>query len=211
MNSPRRALLIIDAQNEYFDGQLPIEYPDANSSLTNIVSVGTAADTAGIPVVLVQNITPPGTPIFAVGSHGAELHPRVAALPHKLLLQKALPSAFAGTRLLAWLISQGITTLTVVGYMTHNCVDATIREAVHTGFDVEVLSDATGSVPYANRVGQVSARIAHETFLTVMQSRFANVVTTDEWIATLAGTPLPPLDSIFTSNLAARALRSRAA
>ena len=28
-SSPRRALLVIDVQNEYFTGQLPIEFPPA--------------------------------------------------------------------------------------------------------------------------------------------------------------------------------------
>jgi len=211
MTNPRRALLVIDVQNEYFDGELPIEYPDPLTSLDRIVSAAIAANAAGIPVVLVQNLTPPGTPIFAEGSRGAELHPRAAALAHALLLQKTLPSAFAGTRLLAWLVRQGITTVSVVGYMTHNCVDATIREAVHTGFDVEVLSDATGSVPYSNRAGHVSAKTIHDTFLTVMQSRFANVMTTKEWIASLAGEPLPARESIYSSNQIARAQRGRTA
>lgn len=205
MKIPRRALLVIDVQNEYFDGHLPIEYPDPNASLANMVDAATAAHGAGVPVVLVQNIAPPGTPIFAAGSHGAELHPRAAALPHALLVQKALPSAFAGTRLQAWLIGQGVTTLTVAGFMTHNCVDATVREAVHAGFDIEVLADATGSVPYANRAGRASAKTIHETFLTVMQSRFANVLTTAQWVSALGGEPLPARESIYSSNQAARA------
>ena len=36
-SSPRRALLVIDVQNEYFTGQLPIEFPAVSISLPNIL------------------------------------------------------------------------------------------------------------------------------------------------------------------------------
>ena len=36
MTTPRRALIVIDVQNEYVSGDLPIEYPDIHSSLANI-------------------------------------------------------------------------------------------------------------------------------------------------------------------------------
>lgn len=195
----RRALLVIDVQNEYFDGNLPIEYPDRQTSLANIVAAIHAAHEAGVPVVLVQNFTPPGTPLFAEGSHGAELHPAIAAQPRALLLRKGLPSAFAETGLQAWLTRHAVNTLSVVGYMTHNCVDATVRHAAHAGYEVEVLEDATGSVSYANRAGHATAGTIHRTFMTVMQSRFANVVGTAQWIEALRGTPLPPRESIYSS------------
>lgn len=203
----RRALLVIDVQNEYFDGELPIEFPDPDASLANILLATRAAHDAGIPVVLVQNVTPAGSPLFAEGSHGAELHPAVARVPHALLLRKSLPSAFAETGLQAWLTRNAINTLTIVGYMTHNCVDATARHAAHVGYDVEVLDDATGSVPYANRAGLASAEQIHRTFMTVLQSRFANVVSTSQWVAALDGAPLPARDSIHSSSQAARGCR----
>lgn len=200
----RRALLVIDVQNEYFDGALPIEYPNPQTSLTNILTAARAANEAGIPVVLVQNITPAGSALFAEGSHGAELHPALADVASALRLRKSLPSAFAETGLHAWLTRNAINTLTVVGYMTHNCVDATVRHAAHVGFDVEVLKDATGSVPYVNRAGSASAEQIHRTFMTVLQSRFANVLSTAQWIEALDGAALPPRDSIYSSNQAAR-------
>ncbi|EQD52965.1 hypothetical protein B1A_12544, partial [mine drainage metagenome] len=32
LNKPRRALIVIDVQNEYVTGNLPIEYPDIHLS-----------------------------------------------------------------------------------------------------------------------------------------------------------------------------------
>ena len=59
-------------------------------------------------------------------------------------------------------------------------------------FEAEFLADAAGAVSYANAQGHVSAKTIHETACVVMQSRFAAVMTTDEWLAILAGRAAPP-------------------
>jgi len=184
--SPRRALIVIDVQNEYVDGGLRIEYPDVQRSLQHIGTAIDAARAAGLPVVVVRQSAPSGAPIFDPGSHGWQLHEVVAGRPHDHLVDKALPSAFAGTDLAAWLADAGVDTLSVVGFMTHNCVDATIRDAVHRGLAAEFLHDASGSVPYANRAGTASAEALHHAFTIVLQSRFAAVMGTGEWVAMIA-------------------------
>lgn len=200
---PRRALVVIDVQNEYVTGHLRIEYPPIERSLANVGRAMDAARAAGIPVVVVRNSTPAGAPLFARGTRGWELHGVVASRPHDHFIDKTLPSAFTGTDLEAWLRARGIECITVVGYMTHNCVDATLKHALHASIAAEVLEDATGSVPYANRAGTASARQIHETVMVVLQSRFANVMSTDQWIAALEGAPVPQRDSIYASNRAA--------
>ena len=77
---PRRALLVIDVQNEYFTGQLPIEYPPVDISLPNITAAMHAARAAGVPVIVVQHDAPQGSPVFAKGSDSWQLHPQVAAI-----------------------------------------------------------------------------------------------------------------------------------
>jgi len=201
---PRRALILIDVQNEYVSGNLLIEYPDVRLSLRNIARAAEAAKTAGIPMIIVQNTAPPTAPIFVKGTVGWELHPVVSGLSAAHTIEKSLPSAFTGTDLAAWLRDNGIDTLTVAGYMTHNCVDSTINHALHDGWAVEHLIDATGSVSYKNRAGTVSAETIHKTFSIVLQSRFAAVMTTDEWIAAVETGTTPERDSIFNSNQRAR-------
>ncbi len=141
------------------------------------------ARAAGVPVVVVQNFAPGGSPIFARGSDGAELHPVVASREHDHYVEKSLPSAFTGTDLAEWLTARQIDTLTVAGYMTHNCDASTINHAVHAGLTVEFLHDATGPVPYENSAGFASAEDIHRVFCVVLQSRFAAVASTDEWLA----------------------------
>ena len=203
--TPRRALVVIDVQNEYVTGDLPIEYPDVQMSLANVGRAMDAARAAGVPVVVVQNFAPADSPLFARGSVGAELHPVVASRARDHYVEKALPSAFAGTDLAAWLAAHGIDTLAVAGYMTHNCDASTVFDATHAGLAVEFLEDATGAVPYENAAGAASAAEIHRVFSVVMHSRFAAVASTDAWIGALeAGVPLQR-DNIYASNQRARA------
>ncbi|MDB5776917.1 MAG: isochorismatase hydrolase [Herbaspirillum sp.] len=199
-HSPRRALVVIDVQNEYVSGNLLIEYPEVRLSLRNIGRAMDFASESGIPVIVVQNTAPDGAPIFAKDTPGWQLHDAVADRPRDHYVEKTLPSAFAGTDLADWIEKNGIDTLTVLGYMTHNCVDSTIKQALHAGLAVEFLPDAAGSVPYANGAGYASAEQIHHAFCIVLQSRFAAVVKTDDWIELVSSGKLPERDTIFQSN-----------
>jgi nicotinamidase-related amidase len=201
---PRRALIVIDVQNEYVTGDLPIEYPDVRLSLRNIGRAIDAAHAQRIPVVVVQNTAPPGAPIFVKDSHGWGLHDVVTSRARDHYVEKRLPSAFAGTDLEAWLRERRIDTLTVIGYMTQNCVDSTVKQALHLGFAVECLCDATGSVSYANQVGFVSAEVMHQTVHIVLQSRFASVLRTEEWQGLLESGAKAEGSTIYASNQLAR-------
>ena len=202
--APRRALIVIDVQNDYVGGNLPIEFPPVELSLANIGKAMDAAKVGGVPVVVVQNILPEGAPFMAKGTEGAELHAAVSSRGSDHHLLKNLPSAFAGTGLEDWLREHQVDTITIVGYMTHNCDLSTAVDALHAGFAVEVLSDATGSVPYANRAGTANAAEIHRVVSVVMQSRFAAVMNTEEWISILATGAQPERDTIHGSNQRAR-------
>lgn len=202
----RRALIAVDVQNDYAGGQLPIEYPDVQDSLRNIGIVMDAARAAAIPVVVVQNINPPNAPFMAEGSAGVALHEIVASHPYDHYVSKKLPSAFAGTDLEAWLRQHAIDTVTVIGYMTHNCNLSTMLHAFHSGFAVEFISNASGSVPYENRAGRATAEEIHRVMSVVLQSRFAAVMSAAEWVETLRLGTAPERDSIFSSNRRARGL-----
>ncbi len=196
---PKRALLLIDVQNEYVTGNLPIEYPPLATSLKNIEVAIKTAQSHSIPIVVVQQMAPETSPIFAKGSHGWELHPLVASLKPDLLVHKQLPSALAGTQLAQWLKNEEIDTLTVTGYMTQNCNESTIRQATHEGWAVEFLHDAAGTVSFRNSQGLLKAEDMHKAACVVLQSRFAAVMTTQEWTHCIQTGEAPIRDSIYQS------------
>lgn len=198
--SIRRALIVIDVQNEYESGNLLIEYPDIRISLDNVGRAMDAATAAGIPVIVVQQFAPPNSPVFAEGSNAWELHEVVKSRSWQHKLDKKLPSAFANTDLAFWLAQNRIDTLAVCGYMTHNCVDSTIKQAFHNGLAVEYLEDASGSLPYSNKAGSATAEEIHRIFSIVMQARFAAVMSTAEWLQLIQGKGTTERDNIYLSH-----------
>ncbi|MDD1477893.1 isochorismatase family protein [Arthrobacter sp. H16F315] len=68
MSTLRRALILIDVQQQYFTGPLEIQYPPHQESLAMIVRALDAAAAAGIPVAAVQHSAGEGAPVFAPGT-----------------------------------------------------------------------------------------------------------------------------------------------
>ena len=197
MTAPRRALIVVDVQQEYFNGILQIQAPPRETTLANIVAALEVARQNDLPIVVVQHQLPEGAPVFAVGSDSWSLHPEIEQRvePSWKRVTKDKGSVFAGTDVAAWLAGQNVDTVTIVGYMTNNCDIATAVSAEELGLAAEVLSDASGAIHLANEAGKVSADLLHETLLVLLHSNFAAVATTDAWAAAVsAGEPLPKSD-----------------
>ncbi|GLZ75208.1 isochorismatase [Actinorhabdospora filicis] len=178
------ALIVIDVQNEYTaEGNLPIAYPDFGVAVGNIAAMMDAAAERGVKVVVVQHDAPATAPVFVPGTRNWELHPEIGGRSRDHLLHKAFPSSFAGTDLLDYLRANDVDTVTLVGFMTQNCVLHTAFDAVVHGLAARVVSDATGAPGLANEQGKASAREIHETLMTVFHSNVAAVGTTAEWLA----------------------------
>lgn len=201
MTAPRRALIVVDVQQEYFDGILQIQYPPRDESLANILRVIDSAKQHDMPVVAVQHQLPDGAPIFASGSASWQLHPEIEkrATESWKRVTKNYASVFAGTDVASWLADHDVDSITIVGYMSNNCDVATAAAAEELGISVEILSDATGAIHLANDQGKVEARRLHETLMTLLHSNFAAVATTDAWIDALGNGEALPKSDLGTS------------
>ena len=91
----KRALLVIDVQNEYFTGRMPVSYPAG--SFDNILKAVDAAKQAQIPVILIRHGSPqPDATVFVKGSAGWEIHAALSAKAHLRIIDKHLPGSFTG-------------------------------------------------------------------------------------------------------------------
>jgi nicotinamidase-related amidase len=206
MTSPKRVLAIVDAQLDYFEGPLEIAYPPRDESLANIVRAIGAAEAAGIPILVVQHDSGEGAPVFAAGTVGYEVHPDIARQQRDgwKWVTKRYSSIYEETGVREWMHDQGIDTITLVGYMTNNCILSSAASA-ESSFTTETLSDATGAVNLANRAGHADARTVHETIMTVLDSNWSPVATTSAWLEAVAqGVALP------TGDLGSSAVEGRA-
>lgn len=177
----KRALLVIDVQNEYFTGALPVVHPPG--SLAKILAAMDAATAAGMPVVVIRHgAEAPDAPAFRRGSQAWELHPEVAHRHRDLLLEKSLPGSFTATGLEEWLRERRVEAVVICGYMTQMCCDTTARQAFHLGYGVEFLSDATGALAIQNQAGAVTAEELHRAILVTQAMLFSQVMSTEQWI-----------------------------
>ena len=207
MTAKRRALIVVDVQNEYFDGILQIQHPPREASLANITRAIDTAVELDLPVVVLQHELPEGAPVFAVNSPSWSLHPEIERRmkPEFKRASKVYGSAFSAAGVAEWLQEKQVDTITIVGYMTNNCDIATAVDAESRGIGAEVLSDASGAIHLSNAAGNVSAEQLHQTLMVVLNSNFAAVSDTDSWVeAVRAGTELPKSD-LGTSAVQGRA------
>lgn len=179
-----RALLVIDVQNEYFTGLMPVTHPAGH--LDAVLKVMDAATVAKVPVVVIRHAIPdPNAPVFRHGTPGWELHTEVAKRKFDHLVDKHLPGSFTGTDLGEFLQSRGIDTVTICGYMTQQCCDTTARQAKHLGYTVEFLSDATGTLALTNAGGSATAEELHRATLVAQAVFMAEVLDSKSWVARL--------------------------
>lgn len=203
MSSPRRALILVDVQQEYFEGPLEIQYPPHADSLTRITAAIDAATSAGIPVAVIQHTAGEEAPVFNPTTKGFRLHPEVAERqnPQWKAITKQYGTVFAGTDLLGWLREHDVDTITLVGYMTNNCILASAAESETHGLAAEVLSDATGAIDIANDAGYADAKTVHTTLMALLNSNFSSVGSTADWARALSDGVALPKDDLVSSAL----------
>ncbi|HEU5321196.1 MAG TPA: isochorismatase family protein [Methylomirabilota bacterium] len=178
----KRALVVIDAQQEYFAPLGKLVLPHGPAAIKR---VGRALDWARgsrVSVVHVVHESVKASPTtFAPGSKALELHPDARAAVGEAVFTKHLPGAFTGTGLEALLRDRSIDHVLLAGFMTQMCVDTTARQAAHLGFRVTVLSDATAAMAVTAPDGAViDADQVHRTHLGSLSGFLATIQTVDE-------------------------------
>ncbi len=179
----RTALILIDYQREYFDGHLVL--PDAAVTAGRAAELLQWADRAGIMRIHVHHVAARSAFLFAAGSQAVAPLADLAPGADHPVIEKRLPSAFAGTNLQSILAARGITTLILAGWMTHMCVDSTARAALHKDFRVIVASDActTRDLPAALHGETLSHLTIHAATLAALADRFADILTCKQVMA----------------------------
>lgn len=143
------ALLIVDVQRDFLPGGA-LAVPDGTRVIEPLLAL---AATASL-VVASRDTHPAEHSSFSaqggswpehcvVGSDGAELEPRIAAIADLVVckgtaLDRDAYSAFDGTGLTAMLQARAITTVLIGGLATDYCVRASALDALAAGFEVRV-------------------------------------------------------------------------
>lgn len=177
----KTALLVIDFQNEYFTGKMPI--PDGVAALANTRELIDFADDHHMPVFHIQHIAPAGSAVFAEGGETVKFHPDMQPRAQDVVLQKTTVSVFGSTDLDKRLKSAGIENLIISGLMTHACVAGAARDAAPLGYNVLVASDASATRAITRVSGEAIDKDAlHKAALAEVEDTFGDVMTTAQII-----------------------------
>lgn len=179
----QRALILVDVQNDYFNGgKWTLDGMDAASD--NAARLLAAAREAGDMVVHVRHEFPTeDAPFFAPGSEGARHHPKVLPREGEPVVLKSAINAFHGTDLKQRLDQAGIGDVTICGAMSHMCIDATARAAADHGYAVTLVHDACATHGQEFGGVKVGAAEVHAAFMAALGFAYAKAVSTDDYLA----------------------------
>lgn len=178
------ALIVIDIQNEYFEnGGMELVNPIAAS--VNAGKIISHFRERKAPIIHIQHISPDPAkmPFFIAGTAAADIHLNVKPLVGEKVIQKHFPNSFRETELFDYLKASQITELVVVGMMTHMCIDATTRAAVDFGFPCTVIEDACATRDLQINGVTVNADNVHHAFLAALEFFYAQILTTENYLA----------------------------
>jgi nicotinamidase-related amidase len=171
----KKALLIVDIQNDYFTGgKMELEGSEAASLRAGELLA--AFRESRRPVIHVQHVSVrPGATYFLPDTEGVRIHANVAPADREIVIQKHFANSFRDTGLLEHLRQAGIQELVIAGMMTHMCVDATTRAASDFGFQCFLAHDACATRSLSFGATKVSAEHVHCSFLSALSGTYATV------------------------------------
>jgi nicotinamidase-related amidase len=180
-----RCLLLIDIQNDYFEGgKNPLV--GSGDAAVNARLVLDAFRGHRLPVVMVQHLsTREGSTFFIPGTAGAEFFPLLKPISGEKVVTKHFPNSFRETDLLEYLQSIKVKDLVICGMMTHMCVNATTRAAKDLGFNCTLIGDACATKDLVYNGTKVEAKQVHYSFLAALSYFDATVVDAEHFVSQL--------------------------
>jgi len=180
------ALLLVDIQKgfdeeDYWGGNR--NNKDAEIKATQILSTWRALE---LPVFHVIHSSQNPDSRLHKSHPGFEIKDEVKPIDGEPVIIKEVNSGFIGTDLKDQLDAQDIKTLVILGLTTNHCISTTTRMAGNLGYDTILIADATATFDRKGINGEIfAAELIHQTTLANLQEEFAEILNTEELIATM--------------------------
>lgn len=174
------ALIIIDIQNNYFEGgKMELYKPEEAAEKAKMVLEFFRKRKLPIFHVL-HSFNIKGDPNTI--DELRKIHKSVEPIDNEKIIIKQKPSSFLRTDLKYCLDEAKVNKLVVCGMMSHMCIDTTVRAAQDYGYEVVLLEDACATKELETKHGIVPATTVHDVYMAALNRMFANVISVQELI-----------------------------
>ncbi len=154
----KKALIIIDMQNDYFVGG-KMALVDIDEAMENTMKLIEDVKEQKYEIFFIQHISTREGATFL------------------------LPNSFRETTLQEKLQEKGIKDLIICGAMSHMCIDTTARAAFDLGYNVELISDACATRDLVFHGETIRAKDVHSTFMASLDGVFCEVKNTSHMVS----------------------------
>jgi nicotinamidase-related amidase len=178
----KQALLVIDIQNDYFDGGAMALY-QAEEMLQQSNKLIAYGEEHNYPIYIIQHVGSENASFFIPETEGVQLHPKLNISNATAVIQKHYPNSFRDTTLQHELEQKGISELIVCGAMTHMCIDTTVRTGFDLGYNITLISDACATKDLLFEDHKVDAVDVQAAYLAALGQAFCRVINIETLIA----------------------------
>lgn len=181
-----KALIIIDIQEDYFEGGA-CELVDPIKTSLEAKKLLKEFREKDLPLFHIQHINSiqPNATFLLPNTKGIDIHQNVKPFGHETVIEKNFPNSFLQTNLENELEKLGVKEVIICGMMSHMCVDATTRAAFDLGFNCIVAHDACTTKEIEFKGAVVKQKEVHHAFMSALGAVYAQVKTVDEIIKKL--------------------------
>ena len=184
----KKALLIIDMQNDFILKGAKLEVKNIRKSLPTLKKFISEARTRKIPVIYTRHIynnpSPGDRQLFGnivdttlqPNSKGAEIHSTIKPERTDKVIDKSRYDAFLGTSLKSFLKHLNVKEVIITGTMTDVCCACTAHSAMMHNFKVVFVSDLTFT----------GSTAAHKATLKNISSNFGRVLSSSKILKELS-------------------------
>src|ERR1700754_1737212 len=180
----KRALIVIDIQNDYFPSYDGAKWPlvgmeAASAKAARVIQASRAAQ--DLIINIRHEFLSADAPFFLPGSQGAAIHEIARPAAGEPVITKNHTNSFRDTHLKETLDAHRIEQVVLVGAMVQNCIDAATRAAFDYGYAVTVIHDAVAPLDHEFGGIRVPAAQVHAACMAELAFAYATLKATDEY------------------------------
>jgi len=174
----KKALIVIDLQNDYFGGG-NMELVNIDATLKNTNKLIQYARKQEYKIFIIQHFAEEGASFFALNTEGVEIN-KDLDIQSGIIINKKYPNSFRETKLHEELQANNIDSIIVCGAMSHMCIDTTVRAGFDLGYKIELVSDACATRDLQFKDEIIKAKDVHNSFMSALGSAFCEIKDTNK-------------------------------